>query len=428
MKRPSEKIRSGKKLIRPTLIALSIIACATAVAQLGPPPGPPGPPQGPPGNQGGPQVGPPPLPANLQGFGQALAGLSAELMAAFQEGRQEFTNVETPEGGLGPIFNGRSCAECHSAPVIGGGSRTVVTRFGRVENDVFDPLESLGGSLLQRFAINPAAREFIPHEANVVAQRISTPLFGLGLIEAIPDNTLIQSALQAKPDGVRGRAAEITDVVSGTQRIGRFGWKAQQATVLAFSGDAYNNEMGITNRFFMKENAPNGNEALLARFKRTTDPEDVLDTDGRGDIDLVADFMRLLAPPPRLTMSASANTGNSLFLQIGCGTCHTPTLRTGPSPIPALDRKAVNLYSDLLLHDMGRLNDGIAQAGATMHEMKTAPLWGLRARDRFLHDGRANSVDGAIRGHDGEGAVSRDRYNRLTPQQRQNVIDFLATL
>lgn len=417
----SSHLKRAKRFIRPAAIAISMLACATAIAQLGPPGPPPGPPQGP-------QQGQPGIPLNLQGFGRALAGLSAELMAAFNEGRTEFTNVETPEGGLGPIFNGRSCAECHSAPAVGGGSRTVVTRFGRVENGVFDSLESLGGSLLQRFAINPAARETIPHEANVVAQRISTPVFGLGLMEAIPDSTLLANAAQPKPDGVAGRAAEIIDVVSGQKRIGRFGWKSQQATILAFSGDAYTNEMGITNRLFPTENAPNGNQQLLRRFQTTTGIEDTVGADGRSDIDAATDFMRLLAPPPQLAKSASAIIGESLFSQTGCATCHTPSLRTGPNAIPALDRKPVNLYSDLLLHDMGRLGDGIAQANAGMHEMRTAPLWGLRARDRYLHDGRANSVDAAIRGHEGEALVSRDRYTRLSPQLRQSVLDFLSTL
>lgn len=422
-----EQRRLARKVALRTAIALSIMAGATAVAQFAPPrPPAPRPPNA--ANAPSAPSAPQPITNNMQGFGDALAGLSATLTRAFQDGRAEFTNVETPEGGLGPIFNGRSCAECHTAPVVGGGSRTVVTRFGRVENDKFDPLDALGGSLLQRFAINPAARETIPHEANVVAQRLSTPLFGLGLIEAIPDSTLIQNAKITKLDGVRGRAAEVTDITTGEKRIGRFGWKAQLASILAFSADAYSNEMGITNRFFPKENAPNGDEALLARFKRTVDPEDILDTDGRGDIDLVADYMRLLAPPPRLAMTPQAIAGEISFTQLGCASCHTPTMHTGLNVIPALDRKAVNLYSDLLLHDMGRLNDGIAQGNATMHEMRTPPLWGLRARDRYLHDGRTNSVDGAIRAHEGEGTVSRDRYTRMNQQQRQQLLDFLATL
>jgi CxxC motif-containing protein (DUF1111 family) len=420
MKSNIKKLSQGKKLILRTAIVASILAGATAVAQFTQPPSPPRQPPAP--------AQPPPIPVALQGFGQALSGLSVKLMAAFEEGRQEFVNIETPEGGLGPIFNGKSCAECHTSPVVGGGSNTKVTRFGRVVNDKFDPLDLLGGSLLQRFAIDPAVRETIPREANVIAQRMSTPLFGLGLIEAIPDSTLIQNARIAKPDGVRGRAAEVTDITTGENRIGRFGWKAQLASILAFSADAYSNEMGITNRFFPVENAPNGNQALLAKFKRTADPEDVLDTDGRGDIDLVADYMRLLAPPPRLPMNAQALAGEVSFTQLGCASCHTATLHTGLNAIPALDRKPVNLYSDLLLHDMGRLNDGIAQSNATMHEMRTAPLWGLRARDQYLHDGRANTVDAAIRAHDGEGTVSRDRYNRLNQQQRQQLLDFLATL
>ncbi len=408
----AKHIRKTRKWIKPAAVLASVLACATAVAQLAPP----GPPRGPQG------------PANLQGFGQALAGLSADLLAAFEEGRVEFTNVETPAGGLGPIFNGRSCAECHTAPAVGGGSRIVVTRFGRVENGVFDPLESLGGSLLQRQAINPQVREFIPHEANVVAQRISTPLFGLGLIEAIPDSTLIANATAPKPDNVSGRAAQVTDVVSGDTRVGRFGWKAQQATILAFSGDAYNNEMGITNRLFPTENAPNGNQELLRRFTTTSGIEDTVGPDGRSDIDAAADFMRFLAPPPTLPKSASALVGENLFTQSGCATCHTPTLRTGPNRIAALDRKNVNLYSDLLLHDMGTLGDGIAQANAGMREMRTAPLWGIRARDRYLHDGRANTIDAAIRAHEGEGGISRDRYTRLSPQLRQSIVDFLGTL
>lgn len=229
-------------------------------------------------------------------------------------------------------------------PAVGGSSNVRVTRFGRNTDGVFDALESQGGPQLQRFAINPALQEVIPHEANVIAQRLSTPLFGLGLIEAIPDGAILQNMLAAKPDGVRGRVAEITDVVSGQKRIGRFGWKTQQATLLAFSADAYVNEMGITNRFFPTENAPNGNEALLARFTRTTDPEDEVDpVTGKGDIDLVADFMRFLAPPTRLAVTPQAAVGESLFAQAGCTACHTPSMRRAQSRrrIGSQDREPV---------------------------------------------------------------------------------------
>ncbi len=417
--------------LRPMIASIFAIAAllttAAAMAQFAPPRTPP---PNPPPTPGGPPVAPVnAAPANLQGFGGPLAGLTRDLIDAFNAGRVEFTNVEVPEGGLGPIFNGRSCVECHSSGAVGGASNIRVTRFGRTVDGVFDDLAALGGSLLQRFAINPALQEVIPHEANVIAQRESTPLFGLGLIEAIPDGAILQNAATLRADGIGGRAAIVTDIVTGQPRVGRFGWKAQQATLLAFSADAYVNEMGITNRFFPKENAPNGNEALLARFKRTSDPEDEVDPfTGKGDIDAVADFMRFLAAPSRLAMTPQAAVGESLFAQIGCASCHTPNLRTGPNPIAALDRKNVGLYSDLLLHDMGSLNDGIAQAGAGAREMKTPPLWGLRASAPYLHDGRATTVDAAIRAHDGEGTVSRDRYVRMTPQLRQNLLDFLGTL
>lgn len=146
-----------------------------------------------------------------------------------------------------------------------------------------------------------AAQEVIPSEANIVAKRMTTPLFGAGLIETIPDATILFNAFLRRPDGISGRPSIVTDVASGKTRVGRFGWKAQQATLLAFAGDAYLNEMGITNRLFPHENAPNGNAALLAQYDTVADPEDVVDpATGKGDIDMFADFMRLLAPPPTL--------------------------------------------------------------------------------------------------------------------------------
>jgi len=202
----------------------------------------------------------------LPALGQPLVGLTAAQQAAFSEGREEFESIETAAGGLGPIFNNDSCAACHSAPVSGGASATTVTRFGRSEQGRFDPLAELGGSLLQQFAIDPAALERVPDEANVVAQRLTAPLFGAGLIEAIADAEILLNAARTQPDGISGRAAVVDDVVSGQRRIGRFGWKAQHASLLGFAGDAYRNEMGVTDRFFPHENAPNANQALLARF------------------------------------------------------------------------------------------------------------------------------------------------------------------
>ena len=380
-------------------------------------------------------VAAPPIPntgrpaPQLNPLGQPLAGLTAAELAAFNEGGVEFRNVETVAGGLGPIFNDVSCVACHDAGGTGGASRRTVTRFGRTVNGVFDPLDSQGGSLLQERSINRGIREVVPREANTVARRVTTPLFGAGLIEAIPDSTIVLGTLGRKPAGIAGKVSVVRDVVSGINRIGRFGWKAQAATLLAFSGDAYLNEMGITNRFFPTENAPNGNAALLARFDRVADVEDGIDPlDGKADIDRAADFMRLLAPPPRGPATASSVAGEAIFARLDCAVCHTPSMRTGRNVIAALSEKTVGLYSDLLIHDMGALGDGIAQGTAGARDMRTAPLWGLRSRPTWLHDGRANTIDQAVRGHAGEAQSSRDRYGALSAAERQQLLDFLNTL
>jgi CxxC motif-containing protein (DUF1111 family) len=370
----------------------------------------------------------PPLDGNVTEFGTPLIGLSAEQLAAFTAGREEFESIETAEGGLGPIFNNTSCATCHSAPVSGGAGTVTVTRFVRLVDGHFDPLVAKGGSLLQQFAIAPGAQEFVPPEANVIAQRITTPLFGAGLLEAIPDDEIERGARRNRPDGVGGRAAVITDVVTGQQRIGRLGWKAQHASLLGFAADAYLNEMGVTNRFFPDENAPNGNQALLAQYLTTSGMDDPVDATGRSDIDASADFIRLLAPPPAVRPSGAALAGQRLFGQLNCDGCHRPTMVTGASPIAALAHKVVPLYSDLLLHDMGSLGDGIEQGAAGAREIKTAPLWGLRARPRLLHDGRATTIADAILGHAGEATAARNRFAELDEASRQQLIDFLNTL
>lgn len=405
-----------------------------------PPPGPAqGPGQAPPPSPGAGAPPPPPPPGGGGGGGGGvstpLAGLSAAELTAFNAGRGDFVTVETPASGLGPIFNENSCVACHQNPAAGGTSgapATAVTRFGRTTGGTFDAMTSLGGSLLQARAINPAAQEFVPATATIRATRITTPIFGAGLIEAIPDATIQAQANLAKPDGVRGRAAIVVDVASGQNRVGRFGWKAQQATLLAFSGDAYLNEMGITNRLFPAENAPNGNVALLNQYNNRVTftglqaPPDP--ATGLTKVDRVASFMRFLAPPPVNALSTSATAGQTVFQQAGCAVCHTPTMQTGTNNSTALSNKTVRLYSDLLLHNMGSLNDGIAQGGAAGNEMKTAPLWGLRSRPTWLHDGSARTINAAITAHDGEAAISKGRYQQLSAAQRQQLLDFLNAL
>ncbi len=395
-------------------ITLSTLLLATACGALAQPAPPPPPPPRPPaaGQAGGP-----------------LAGLTSAELAAFRAGLDVFRQPETTDSGLGPIFNDVSCIACHRAPAVGGVSLRTVTRFGLTADGHFDPLTGRGGSLLQQRALDPAFREVVPRLANTTARRLTTPLFGAGLIEAIPDATLIAAAAAMKPDGVRGRVSLVNDVTTGNQRVGRFGWKAQQATLLAFSADAFVNEMGITNRFFPEENAPNGNTALLARADQIQDPEDDVNaTTGKGDVDRAADFMRLLAAPPRGPLNATVAAGERVFAALNCVTCHTPALTTGASSVAALSRKNVPLYSDLLLHDMGALGDGIEQGTAGPRDMRTAPLWGLGGRPAYLHDGRTDSLDAAIKAHDGEAAAARTRYTQLDATRRTQLIAFLRSL
>jgi CxxC motif-containing protein (DUF1111 family) len=362
-------------------------------------------------------------------LGDPLPDLTQDQLAAFTDGLGEFENVETPESGLGPIFNNTSCANCHSTPTIGGASALSVTRFGRDDKGLFDPLAQEGGSLLQSRAIDPAVLERIPADATIIAQRQTTALFGAGLIEAIADKDIQDLAKRKKADGVLGRAALIQDITTGDMRVGRFGWKCQHATLLAFAADAYVNEMGITNRFFPTENAPNGDQKLLAQFDNIADPEDAVDAaTGKSDIDKAADFIRFLAPPPAPRVTTEVQLGFTLFMRVGCAECHVPTLFTGSNKVRALDRKPVTLFSDLLLHDMGSLNDGIAQADALPNEMKTAPLWGLKHRAPYLHDGRAPTLAVAISDHDGEAAPARDRFNKLPAGQQKQLVDFLNSL
>ena len=365
----------------------------------------------------------------LPQFGEPLADLDAGSSEAFEEGQGEFSAVETRDGGLGPIFNDSACAACHTAGGIGGASETTVTRFGRLVDGRFDSLATRGGTLLQAQAIDPEALETVPAEANIVVRRVTTPIFGAGLIEAIDDESIELNARRRQPDGVRGRVARVLDAASGDMRVGRFGWKAQNATLLAFAGDAYLNEMGVTNRLFPTENAPNGRVDLLTKFDLVADVEDTVDpATGKADIDHLASFMRLLAPPPQLRPNAKALAGKRVFEKVACVACHTPVLYTGSNAVAALSQQPVRLYSDLLLHDMGSLGDGIEQGDARMREMRTAPLWGLRVRTALLHDGRAKSVLEAIVQHDGTAAASRRRFEALPAREQRELLEFLDTI
>ena len=426
------KIRPMKTAATLLTVALSLPASLLAATLPPPPPATPPPPASQPPKPA-PNTPPPQPPgraiADTGRFATVLPGLNAAQKTDFATGKVEFLNVETVEGGLGPIFNDVSCVACHFQGGAGGASRTTVTRFARLLNGVFDPMTEFGGPLLQRRAIAPAFMEFVPKEATIIARRLTTPLFGAGLIEAIPDANLIASAATAKPDGIKGKAALVKDPISGEMHVGRFGWKAQHSSLDGFAADAYLNEIGVTSRYFSEENAPNGNKALLAKADKVLDPEDALAVGAvKSDLNLAADYMRLLAPVPPANPTTASLNGQALFTQVGCAACHTPALSTGSSPIAALSNQKVPLYSDLLLHDMGRLGDGMVQGAANAKEMRTSPLWGLRLRDAFLHDGRASTVELAIVEHDGEAKVVRDRYVGLPPAKRQALLAFLNSL
>jgi CxxC motif-containing protein (DUF1111 family) len=369
-------------------------------------------------------------PSDPGGFALPLPGLTDDELAAFKAGSVDFNTVETPETGLGPIYNDVSCLACHNVPALGGSSHTTVTRFGATTNGVFDPLKALDGSLLHSKAIAPVLQEVVPAQANTTALRIAPALYGSGLIEAIPDETIIANANLPKTPGVGGRPAIITDVATGATRVGRFGWKAQHATLLGFSGDALNNEIGITNRLYPKAAAPDGNEALLAEFVSPTAPiEDQPNpVTGISEIDRLANYLRFLGPVAPKPATTASQAGQQLFASLGCISCHTPSMNTGPNAIAALSNQTANLYSDLLLHDMGSLNDGIAQGDAGPNEMKTAPLWGVRAKTVFLHDGRAPTLDAAILDHAGEGQAASTAYSKLKLSDRENLMAFLRTL
>jgi CxxC motif-containing protein (DUF1111 family) len=364
--------------------------------------------------------------------GDPIPGLTPREMDEFRLGQDDFTEVETSEEGLGPAFNGTSCAVCHSVPAIGGGGFVLETRAGyRDEDGSFRGLNPDGETLIHLFSVpTHSCQPTIPDDVNVIARRAPIPLFGAGLVEAIPDETLLnlEDPLDRNRDGVSGRAAIVTDVASRERRVGRFGWKAQHATLIAFAADAYRNEMGITNDLFPLEAMFGIDEALARRCDVRPDPEDVRDrSTGRRGIDNFESFMRFLAPIPRSHSDETTRDGERIFGSIGCDSCHVPALTTGPAPNPLFNRQPVPLFSDLLLHDVGT-SDGIRQGAAEAAEIRTPALWGLRMRRPFMHDGGSITIEDAIGRHRNEAEVARRGFDRLSPQDRQRLLAFLRSL
>jgi len=370
--------------------------------------------------------------ANVQHFfGDPLSGLTTNQLTQFDDGKDEFSDEEGVADGLGPVFNGTSCAECHSSPAVGGDSDITEIRFGTITNQKFDPLAQFGGSLIQSHGIgmiSPSCNiggETVPAQATIMAKRKTTPLFGLGLVDNVPDRVFLGIAeLQRRVmPQTAGRANLVTDLATNRMAVGKFGWKDQNPNLKQFAADAYLNEMGITTPMFPNDNCPQGDCALLTACDLVGDPED----DGSG-VQAFRDFMTFLAPPPRGAITRQVLAGELVFLRMGCANCHLPVLETGRSSVAAFDHVKFFPFSDFLLHDMGDLGDGIEQAGANGREMRTAPLWGLRVRNTFLHDGRATNLTDAILGHDGQGDPARRRFKGLTPKDVNDLMAFLNSL
>ncbi|HVY82589.1 MAG TPA: di-heme oxidoredictase family protein [Steroidobacteraceae bacterium] len=411
------------------------------------------------------------------GAGFAISGLSTNEQAFFDAGRDDFAEEEGIGDGLGPRFNLDSCGGCHSQPDMGGTSPAVnpqfdiatafgahnavppfITRNGPVREARFKTLPNGapdGGVhalyvISQRIdstgsaaSCNILQDNFAQQQANGnVIFRIPTPVFGLGLLEEITDQTLILNLnANAGAKAARGITGRFNH--NGNDgRISRFGWKAQNPTGLVFSGEAYNVEMGITNEAFQTER----DETPECQF--ATLPNDTSNPDGATGIDTIsaiekfAFFMRFLdQPTPSTTVPGGANSiiqGRNNFVNIGCALCHTPSLTTGNATVLALRNKQANLFSDLALHNMGPgLADDIVQGEARGDEFRTAPLWGLGKRIFFLHDGRTTNLLTAIQAHASNGNARYpaseansvvNAFNALTVQQKQDLLNFLRSL
>lgn len=402
----------------------------------------------------------------------------------FEEAAEAFGEAESIIDGLGPTFNDTGCGVCHSIPVMGGSGDQIERRFGRVTDGVFfgfDSDEENEGGTLRQLASNGTFTngdvtctipvEVEPASANVrnVGRR-TQPLFGLGLVDALPDSVFDQNAAR-QPASIRGIAQRVAVTLPdprdpaqsiGSLRVGRFGWKGLIPTLLVFSGDAYDNEMGITTQScfngtsileFAVENHPNNipppagcNGGDLAPAQPPGDPtvpeftDDVVGpcTGGRTEIqdDLVlfTTFMESLAPPPiHITNPTQFVVGGIRFIGAGCAGCHLATPYITPAnPFNGVPGRFPFLpFSDFLVHDMGSLGDGIGQSGdpvAQTRLMRTQPLWGARFNTQFLHDGRASTVEQAIMFHDGQAAAARNAFNQLSRANKDAVIAFINSI
>ena len=361
--------------------------------------------------------------------------------ADFGAAQATFEEEDGVDKGLGPVYNARSCAECHQTPVTGGSSQIAEFRVGhndRFGNFVSPTIFVKGGSIPNRSLVNDRAtcadvQEHAPLTETIRTFRMSLSILGDGFVEAIDDDLL--KALPARQKAMSGGriAGEfimvpVAESTSGQTRVGRFGWKDQQASLLSFAGDAYLNEQGITSLLNPTDTTTicKGNGSGIE--------------DQEGDIDEFAAFMRGTKAPPvdaDLFASADAQAGQQIFSKIGCAICHLSSITTTNGTLPigeytvpdALKNKTIHPYSDFLLHNVGT-GDGIVQNGPqdTANKLRTAPLWGLRTRDRYMHDGLSVTLPNAIGRHRNEAGGVIKSYFKLSDRQKSQLLAFLNSL
>jgi CxxC motif-containing protein (DUF1111 family) len=386
-----------------------------------------------------------------QSISNGIVEPPGDTFALDQQIYEQNHQVQSPipsQTGLGPVYNATACVSCHQNPNSGGASQFTELRVGHLDANgnfvnptilINDGKNTITGrSIVNDRAIGPEAQEHIPATENIRALRAALNTLGDGFVEAIDDKTLIAIA-EGQPELSEGRVhGEVVQApifeAPGQTRVGRFGWKDQHSSLLSFIGDAYLNEMGITNRLRPTD--------VTTVLKTTKDPEDQPDDLGLADIDHFAQFVRGTMVPPRdtaLAATPAAIRGGELFRRAGCGVCHVESITTAPAgtvidggmfTVPdALGDKIIHPFGDFLLHDIGT-GDGIVQVGPedTANKLRTAPLWGLRTKPRFMHDLKSLSLEDAISRHEGEAREPARRFRELSPEERAALITFLKTL
>ena len=359
-------------------------------------------------------------------LGDPLPDLNDDQLARFNAGKAVFEQAFTPEQGLGPLFNADACGECHEDPVVGGAGDELETHIAvPAAGGTCDMLLARGGPVFQAHA-TPAltaatgdTSEPLPGEPYIRATRSSPDVFGMGLLDAVPERDILSRADSAdrNKDGISGRANRFMD-----GRVGRFGRKAFVPSLDEFNTGAFVIEMGITNPGALVEETIGG-APIPPAADSTPEPEL-----GAEALAFALDFVRFLAPPPPVPLTSSAQRGRALFSSYGCVSCHTPALKTGANKVRALNYKTVYAYTDLLLHDMGPERADICLGLASPSEFRTEPLMGLRFLQQFMHDGKASTPDEAIEMHGGEGWRAREKFRKASSKDREALLEFLRSL